>query len=84
MMSTALDDMVRRGATDIHLTTGERVGRRHAAFFRAYGFAPVDWHLGRYRRGTSEVVWVRPPGGIIHSSSEATTSPCHRLKTGTP
>lgn len=57
LMSLALSDMARRGAREIHVTTGEEVFRDHAEFFRASGFSLVDWQLNRYRKGTSELIW---------------------------
>ena len=53
----ALRDMVRHGAREIRVTTGERVFREHGTFFRSLGFEVVDWQVHRYRRGAAELLW---------------------------
>ena len=57
LMRLALAEMKRRGAKEIHVTTGEEVFRDHAEFFRLSGFGLVDWRLNRYRPGASELIW---------------------------
>jgi ribosomal protein S18 acetylase RimI-like enzyme len=59
LMSLALKDMERRGATEIHVTTGEEVFGEHADYFRGFGFSLYDWRLNRYRKGTSELIWTK-------------------------
>src|SRR5215211_91998 len=57
LMRLALSDMTSRGANEIHVTTNERVFRDHGEFFHNSGFSLVDWHLNRYQKGTSELIW---------------------------
>lgn len=57
LMQTALSDMVRCGAREIRVTTGEEVFGNHGPFFLAAGFEVIDWQVNRYRRGVSELVW---------------------------
>jgi len=58
LMRLALEDMKRKGAREIHVTTGEEILRKHGDFFRFSGFSLIDWHLNRYRRGISELIWT--------------------------
>jgi len=62
LMWLAIADMTRRGATEIHVTTGEEVFGNHAKYFSGFGFSLVDWHLNRYRKGNSELVWKKNVG----------------------
>ena len=57
LMNLALCDMIRCGSQEIHVTTSEEVFRNHASFFHAVGFREIDWQVGRYRRGVSELLW---------------------------
>lgn len=74
LMWLALKDMERRGATEIHVTTGEEVFGKHAEYFRGFGFSLVDWRLNRYRKGTSELIWKKTvkfdPANLEHTTSE--------------
>ena len=62
LASLALRDMVRHGAREIRVTTGERVFREHGVFFQSLGFEVVDWQVHRYRRGVSELLWRQDVG----------------------
>ncbi len=57
LVRLALRDLVLSGANEIRVTTGEEVFREHASFFRSFGFEAIDWHVNRYRRGVSELLW---------------------------
>jgi hypothetical protein len=59
LMLLALTEMARLGAKDIHVTTGEEVFGQHADYFTSFGFTLTDWHVNRYRKGSSELIWRR-------------------------
>lgn len=58
LMGLALRDMARQGAREVRVTTSEEIFHKHAAFFRAAGFRPVDWEVHRYRPDVSEILWM--------------------------
>jgi len=57
LVKSALHEMIKAGAREIRVTTGEEVYRGHAAFFKTMGFKAVNWQVHRYRRNISEILW---------------------------
>jgi hypothetical protein len=57
----SLSLLARSNASTIHVTTSEAVYRSDGQFFAALGFRSTDWNVGRYVRGSSEVVWNFDP-----------------------
>lgn len=61
----ALRDMIKNGAGEIRVSTGEEVYREHASFFQSLGFREVDWQVNRYRRNVAEILWRLKPGSDL-------------------
>ncbi len=82
LMGLALCDMVRRGAREIRVTTGEEVFRDHAPFFCTAGFKVIDWQVHRYRRDVSELLWkLEVDSSLWHFREGTSRAVQHHIET---
>jgi hypothetical protein len=77
LIRVAVADMLRLGARQVHVTTGEEVTEQYGEFFIRCGFSRRSFRNNRYRRGAAEWEWTASPEilrrRLLIHSGEVTT-----------